>query len=111
MSIPIVEMCKIPSVRGEVLKALKVSYEVEYPPVIVNTMYHGKKREENPPFYLYFGANDIHLNNCMLYSGDSTNFMSLKIMKQLCLNMTCPYETNCGIDSKKVKVYGLAKDG
>ena len=52
MSVPIVEMCKIPSVRREVLKALKVPDEGEDPPVILNTIYHGKQRDEKPPFYL-----------------------------------------------------------
>jgi hypothetical protein len=41
MSVPMVEMCKIPSVRREVLKVLKVPAEAEDPPVILNTMYHG----------------------------------------------------------------------
>jgi hypothetical protein len=41
MSVPMVEMCKIPSVRREVLKALKVPNEEEDPPMILNTMYHG----------------------------------------------------------------------
>jgi hypothetical protein len=59
MSVPVVEMCKIPSVRKEVLKALKVPTEVEDPPVILNTMYHGQQREETPPFYLYLGVNGL----------------------------------------------------
>ena len=41
MSVSMVEMCKIPSFRREVLKVLKVLEEVEYPPMILNTMYHG----------------------------------------------------------------------
>jgi hypothetical protein len=42
MSLPVVEMCKIPSVRREVLKALKVPNEEEDPLVIFKTMYHGR---------------------------------------------------------------------
>jgi len=42
MSIHVVEMCKIPSIRREVLKALKVPNEEEYAPVILNTMCHGR---------------------------------------------------------------------
>jgi hypothetical protein len=36
--------------------------------------------------------------------------MYLKVMKQLGLKTTCPYGNVCGIDSKKVKVYGLIED-
>jgi hypothetical protein len=41
MSLLVVEMCKIPSIRREVLKVLKVPAEAEDPPVILNTMYDG----------------------------------------------------------------------
>jgi hypothetical protein len=107
MSTPIVEMCKIPSIRREVLKVLKVPDEAKYPSVILNTMYHGQQREDNPPFYLSLGVNGLRLNNCMLDFGASTNAMSLKVMKQLGLNTTNPYGNVCGVDSKKVKVYGI----
>jgi hypothetical protein len=90
MLVPVVEMCKIPSIRREVLKALKVQDEAGDPPVILNTMYHGSQGEENPPFYLSLGINGFHLNNCMLDSGASTNVMSLKVMKQLGLKTTPP---------------------
>ena len=43
----------------------------------------------------------------MLYFGASANVMSLKVMKQLSLKTTHPYGNFCGIDSKKVKAYGL----
>jgi hypothetical protein len=36
--------------------------------------------------------------------------MSLKVMEQLGLKTTHPYGNVCGIDSKKVKVYGLIED-
>jgi hypothetical protein len=36
--------------------------------------------------------------------------MSLKVMEQLGLKMTRPYENVCGIDSKRVKVYGLCEN-
>jgi hypothetical protein len=78
MSVPVVEMCKIPSVRREVLKALKVPDEAEDPPVILNTMYHGQQREENPPFYLSLGVNGLRLNNCML---DSRSFNKCDVLE------------------------------
>jgi hypothetical protein len=54
MPVPMVEMCKITSVRREVLKALKVQDEAGDPPVNLN------KRDvlsttDNPPFYLSLG--------------------------------------------------------
>jgi hypothetical protein len=54
--------------------------------------------------------NGLRLNNCMLDSGASTNVMSLKVMEQLGLKTTRPYGNVCGIDSKRVKVYGLCED-
>jgi hypothetical protein len=87
------------------LKALKIQDEVGDPPIILNTMYHGNRGEDNPPFYLSLGINGLRLNNCMLDSRASTNVMSLKVMKQLGLQTTRPYGNVCGIDSKRVKFY------
>jgi hypothetical protein len=83
MTVPVTKMCKIPSVRREVLKLLKVPAEVEDPLIIPNTMYLGWKNDPNPPFYLSLGMNNLVLQNCMLDSEASTNVMSLKVMKQL----------------------------
>jgi hypothetical protein len=56
----VVEMCKIPSIRREVIKALKVPDDAEYPPVILNTMYHGQQRDEKQTsFYLLLGVNGL----------------------------------------------------
>jgi hypothetical protein len=44
MTVPVTEMCKIPSVRREVLKLLQVPTEKEDPPIILNTMYLDRKR-------------------------------------------------------------------
>jgi len=110
MTVPMKKMCKIPSVRREVLKLLKVSTEQEDPPIILNTMYLGCQNDPNPPFYLSMGKDNLILQNCMLDSGSSTNVMSLKFMNKLGLNMTRPYGNFRGISSKKVKVYGLVED-
>jgi hypothetical protein len=59
MSVPVVEMCKIPFVRREVLKALKVQDEARDAPMMLNTMYHGSQGEDNPLFYLSLGINGI----------------------------------------------------
>jgi hypothetical protein len=110
MLVLVVKKCKIPSVIREVMKALKVPNEEEYPPMMLNTMYHGQQRDTNPPFYISLGVNGLRLKNCMLDFEASTNMMSLKVMKQLGLKTTCIYGNVCGIDSKKVKVYGLIED-
>jgi hypothetical protein len=36
--------------------------------------------------------------------------MFLKVMKKLGLKTTRPYGNVCGVDSRKVKVYGLIED-
>ena len=59
MSIPLIGMCKIPSIKREVLRTLKVPAEEEDPLVILNTMYHGQQREDNPPFYFSLGVNGL----------------------------------------------------
>jgi hypothetical protein len=110
MTVPVKNMCKITFVRSEVLKLLQVPIEKEDPLIILNTMYLNQKRDNNPALYISLGINGLHLNNCMLDSGASMNFMSLKVMEQLGLKTTQPYGNVCGIDSKRVKVYGLCED-
>jgi hypothetical protein len=61
MTVLVTEMCKIPSIRREVLKLLKVPNEEEDPLMILNTMYHGRQRDTNPPFYISLGVNGLHL--------------------------------------------------
>jgi hypothetical protein len=110
MMVPVTEMCKISSMKREILKVLQVSTEKEDPPIVLNTMYLDRQRDKNPPFYLLLGMNGLRLNKCMLDSRASLNVMSLKVMEQLGLKKTRPYGNVCGIDSKKVKVFGVCED-
>jgi hypothetical protein len=110
MTVPVTEMCKIPSVKREILKVLQVPTEKEYPPIILNTMYLDRPRDMNPPLYLSLGMNGLHLNNHVLDSEASTNVMSLKVMEQLGLKTTRPFGNVCGIDSWRVKVFGVCED-
>jgi hypothetical protein len=80
MMVPVIEICKIPSVRRELLKLLKVPTKKEDPPIILNTMYLDQQKDNNPHFYLSLGMNGLRLNNCILDSGASSNVMSLKVM-------------------------------
>jgi hypothetical protein len=73
-------------------------------------MYLDHPRDNNPPFCISLGMNGLHLNNFMLDSGASINFISLKVMKQLGLKKTRPYGNVCGIDSKNVKVLSVCED-
>jgi hypothetical protein len=50
MSIPVVEMCNIPSIRREVLKALKVQDEAKYPLAILILCIMGAKEKILPLF-------------------------------------------------------------
>jgi hypothetical protein len=110
MMVPITNMCKIPYVRREILKLLQVPTEKEDPPIIFNTVYLERKSDNNPPFYISLGMNNLFLSNCMLYFGALANAMYLKVMKQIGLKMTQPYGNVCGIDFKRVKVYGMCEN-
>jgi hypothetical protein len=68
MTVPVTEMCKIPSIKREVLNVLQVPIEKEYPPIFLNTMYLDRPRNKSPPFYLSLGMNRLCLNNCILDS-------------------------------------------
>jgi hypothetical protein len=109
-TVPMTEMCKIPYVKREVLRILRVLAEKEDPPIVLNTMYLDRPKDKNPPFYLSLGMNGLCLNNCMLDSRASANVISLKVMKQLGLKTTRPYGNVCGIDSRRVKVLGVYED-
>jgi hypothetical protein len=110
MMVPMIEMCKIPFVRREVLNLLQLLMENEDPPIILNTVYLDRQKENGPPFYLSLGMNGLRLNKCMIDSRASVNVVSLKVMEQLGLNMTQTYGNICDIDSKRVKVYGLCEN-
>jgi len=79
--VPVTEMCKIPSMKREILKILQVPTEKEDSPIMLNTMYLDRPRDKNLPFYPSLGIDGLHLNNCMLDSGALENVISLKVMK------------------------------
>jgi hypothetical protein len=87
MTVPVTEMCKIPSMKREIYKVLHVPTKKEDPPIILNTMYLDRPRDKNPPFYLSLGMKGLLLNNCMLDSGASTNVIFEG-------NETCLFEDN-----------------
>jgi hypothetical protein len=53
--------------------------------------------------------NDYLLHNCMLDSGASSNVMTKKVMEQLNLRISRPYDNIRAMDSKTIEVHGLIK--
>jgi hypothetical protein len=65
--------------------------------------------EKNRPFFFSFLMNDFILHNCMLDLGASSNVMTKKVMEQLNLRISRPYNNIFVMDSKTIKVHGLIK--
>ena len=65
----------------------------EDPPVILHT--RDPRKENHPPFYISLMMGDLLLHNCMLDSRSGSNLMTKKIMQQLVLRTTCPYQNVC----------------
>jgi hypothetical protein len=108
--VPFTEIMKIPSIRGKVKRFLNVQEESEDPPIQLQANHFEPTREKHEPFFNSLAMNGLWLCNCMLDSGASANVMTLKVMKQLGLEITRPYGNVCGIDSNTIKVCGLIKD-
>jgi hypothetical protein len=117
MLVFVAEIMKIPSQKGNLLKAIEdppqgnsdrpqiVAYQDA--PVILQNWDRGN--ENNQPFFLSLLMNDCLLHNCMLDSGASSNAMTKKVMEQLNLRISRPYHNICAMDSKTIEVHGLIK--
>jgi hypothetical protein len=110
VSIPLIEIMKIPSLRDKVKRFLSIQDESEDPHVLLKSMHYDRSKEEHTPCFISLVVNDLLLHNCMLDSRASTNVMSLKVMNQLGLKITRNYRHVCRIDSKSIKVCGVIKD-
>ena len=53
---------------------------------------------------------DLLLHNCMLDSGSSSSIMTKKVMQQLDIRSTRPYQNVCAMDSRPVKVEGMIEN-
>jgi hypothetical protein len=51
--------------------------------LILHTRKYDKKVRDHPPLFITLVLNDLYLHNFMLDSRDSTNVMTLKIIKNL----------------------------
>jgi hypothetical protein len=76
-------------------------------PYYYETDHFEQTEKEQAPFLISLAIDDLCLHNCMLDFGASINMMSLKVMNQLGLEFTGPYENVCGFESKGVEVCGL----
>ena len=76
-------------------------------PVILHSM---DSRKDHPPFYVSLMIGDLLLHNCMLGSCSSSNVMTKKVMDQLKLRPTRPYQNICAMDSREVDVVGLIQN-
>ena len=59
-------------------------------------------KEDHPTFYISLIANNKLLHNCMLDSGASLNIMTRKVMEQMGLTISRPYQNVCVMDSREI---------
>jgi len=71
----------------KVKNLLNVEERPKYPLVVLKSMNYDTKNGGNEPFFIPLVMNNL-FHNCMLYSMDSTNVMSLKVKNQLGLKTT-----------------------
>ena len=108
MQVPIKEIVKILSQRRQVKKTVGV--DDDDPPIMLQNIHLIRTNLGHDPFLLTLAIHYLLLHNCMLDSGASTNITSLKVTKQLNLNITRKYKNVCCFDSKTVEVEDLIKD-
>jgi hypothetical protein len=68
-----------------------------------------EKNGKQAPFFISLLMNEFTLYNCMLDSSASMNIVPLKVMQQLVLEISQPYQNVCGVDSKPITVCSLIK--
>jgi hypothetical protein len=113
ISVPFVELMKVPSLKKKAGKVLGFVDDdpSQDQPIVLQTTDRGGFNGKNDPFYISLGINDLILHNCMLDTGASTNVMPLSVMKQLGLKTTQDLiEHVCAMDAREVKVYGVIKN-
>ena len=115
VSIPLTELMKNNSYRGQVSKILNfdpmsdmVSVEDDLPELIFGPTLSGES--EVPPFYISLRVHEFVLHNAMFDSGASLNIMPKAIMEKLGLDITRKYHDLYSFDSSRVRCIGLIKD-
>jgi hypothetical protein len=116
ITLPFMEVVKIPQQRENILKILDdTNSRIEA--VVMNTrQQHNissvRSRGKVPPFYISIENHDFTLHNCLVDSGATNNIMPLSVMEALGMECTKYYETGesiYAIDSRKVPAYGEIK--
>ena len=72
------------------------------PSIVLHT--RDPRKEDHPPFYVSLMIGDLLLHNCMLDSRSSSSITTKKVIQQLNLKTTRPYQNVCAMDSRLVKV-------
>lgn len=118
VSIPLTEIMKNNSYRGQISKILNidpmldtVNVEDDQLKLIFGPALDGESPESDvPPFYINLRLHEYVLHNAMFDSGASHNLMPKVIMEKLGLDITRKYHDLHSFDSSRVKCIGLIKD-
>ena len=118
VSIPLIELMKNNSYRGQVSKILNfdpmsdmVSVEDDQPELIFGPALNGESTDSDVPhFYISLRLHEFVLHNAMFDSGASRNLMPKAIMEKLGLDVTRKYHDLYSFDSNRVRCIGLIKD-
>ena len=118
VSIPLTEIMKNISYRGQVSKMLNldpmydmVNVEDDQPEMIFGPASNGESPNSDvPPFYISLRLHDFVLYNAMFDSGALHNLMPKAIMDKLSLDITWQYHDLYSFDSSRVRCIGLIKD-
>jgi len=118
VSIPLTEIMKNNSYRGQVSKILNcdpmsymVNVEDDQPEMNFWPAMNGESLDNDvPPFYISLRLHDFVLDNAMFDSGASYNLMPKAIMDKLGLDITRKYHDLYSFDFSRVRCIGLIKD-
>ncbi len=118
VSIPLTEIMKNISYRGQVSKMLNldpmsnmVNVEDDQPEMIFGPASNGESPDSDVPhFYISLRLHDFVLHNAMFNYGVSHNLMPKAIMDKLGLDITRQYHDLYSFDSSRVRCIGFIKD-
>ena len=117
VSIPLTELMKNSSYKGQVSKILNfdplsdmVNVEDDQPKLIFGPALYGESLDSDvPPFYTSLRLHEYVLHNAMFDSRASHNLMPRAIMEKLGLDITKKYHDLYSFDSSRVRCIGLIK--
>jgi hypothetical protein len=104
------EICRLTTNEKGGDEFFKLDEETNDPPINISSQNLIRKSNGIPPFYVSLVMNGFRINNCMIDSGASTTVMPIGVFQQLGLGISRSYGNVCGMDSKAVKVFSVAKD-